>query len=246
MRKLPLFVVLLLSVEARAGTLDGLGSEMETAKAELPGLNATMSQTTEANISLKKEYDVYVNDQKEKKAALAAAIANVVRTVKQPAEQNYANELATYNGRCNRTFNRETEMSQYNQCVADKTRVDQDKARLNQWWQNYVAQWNQRNVDPVNTIISKQIARMNQIAELIKANFERFTQAQDRSLALRARIKAIAAQMKTYCSSQTPPAGAGFTHAEWLKWCGNVDWDGADKNLPPMYKYQGTGGATSN
>ena len=246
MRKITLFAAVLFSVAVRAGTLDGLGSEMETAKSELPGLNSTMSQATEANISLKKEYDVYAKDQEEKKAALATALANVERTVKQPAEQKYANELASYTARCNRTFNRETEMSQYNQCIAEKSQVDQDRASLNQWWKNYAAEWNRQNVDPVNAVILKQNARMNQITGLIKANFERFTQAQDRSLALRARIKAITAKMKTYCSSQTPPAGANFTYNEWLKWCGNVDWDGVNKNLVPMYRYQGTGGAAPN
>src|SRR2546427_9966311 len=81
---------------SRGETLDGLASEMDAAKSELPGLNSTMSQTTEANISLKKEYDLYVEDQKEKKSALAAASAEVERTVKQPAEQQLANEVATY------------------------------------------------------------------------------------------------------------------------------------------------------
>jgi len=231
---------------SRGQTLDGLGSEMEADKSQLPGLNSTMSQTTEANVSLKKEYDVYVEDQKEEKSALEAAKAGVERTVKQPAEQRLENEVRAYNQRCNRTFDPKSEMGQYNQCVADKGRVDQDRTRTIQWWENYSAQWNRQNVDPVNATIAKQTARMNEISAQMKANFDRFTKAQDRSLALRARIKAIAAQMKGYCSSKTPPAGGNFTYNEWLKWCGNVDWDGVNKTLVPMYTYQGTGGAASN
>lgn len=246
MRHLTLLVAVLFSVRATAGTLEELGSEMQTATTELPKLNSIMSETTEANISLKKENDVYIKDIEEKRAAVAKAVAELERTVKRPAEEKYEQEVSSYNGRCNRTFNRETEMGQYNQCVAEKTRVDTDKANLNQWWKNYAAQWNRQNVDPVNAVIAKQNVRLNEIAGQIKANFERFTQAQNRSLELRARIKAIAARMKSYCSSQTAPAGGNFTRDEWLKWCGNVDWDGVNKNLVPMYKYQGTGGATSN
>jgi hypothetical protein len=229
---------LLLSASAYAQDLAGLSAELTSATSELPSLNATMSATTDTNIGLKKEYDVYIADQTQKKAALAVAIANVERTVKAPLEQEVAGAVTEYNTRCGRQFNRETEIDQYNRCVSDKANLDVWRTAKIAWWDQFTKDWNKTNVDPVNAVILKQNARIAQIDAEMKRNFAAFTAAQDRSLALRARIKAIEAEFVTACAKPST--------AETLKYCHSVNWDGASRKLVPMYKYQGTGGAAPN
>lgn len=233
-----LAVMMLIASTAYAQDLAGLSTELSSATAALPSLNSTMSQTTDANIGLKKEYDVYITDQKQKLAALEAAKAEVVRTIRTPLEQEVQARVAEYNGRCGRQFNRETEMAQYNQCVSDKAALEQYRAAKITWWEQYTIDWNRTNVDPVNNVIIKQNARIAQIDAQIKQNFAAFTAAQDRSLALRARIKEIEAAFVSACDKPTSP--------ENLKWCHSVNWDGASRKLVPMYKWQGTGAVTPN
>jgi len=238
MKKSLLVSLLFVSLAAGAQSLSGLGAELDSAAAELPSLNATMSQTTDANIGLKKEYDVYIADQKQKLAALEAAKAEVIRTVKTPVEQELQQRVGEYNGRCGRQFNRETEMAQYNQCVSDKASLEQYRTAKTDWWNQYVIDWNRVNVDPVNAVIIKQNARIAQIDAQMKRNFAAFTAAQDRSLALRARIKEIETTFVSACEKPTSP--------ENLKWCHSVNWDGASRKLVPLYRWQGTGSVTPN
>jgi len=246
MKKLLVLATIMLAGATNAQTLTALNDDLNTLSAELPGLNQVMSNATEANISLKKEYDLYIDDQKQKLAALEAAKANVERTIKAPLEQEIARAVNDYNGRCNRTFIRETEMAQYNQCVSDKSQLETWRAGKVAWWQQYVANWNAANVEPVNAVISKQNTRILQIDVQMKENFKRFTDAQDRFIMVKTRIKDIITQMKFYCANKPAPAGGPFTYNEWVKYCSNIDWDGASRNLPPMYKYQGTGGVSTN
>jgi hypothetical protein len=238
MKKSLIAVLLFTAGIVHAQDLSGLSTELSSATTELPSLNATMSAMTDTNIGLKKEYDVYIADQTQKKAALAAAIANVERTVKAPLEQEVAGAVAEYNARCSRQFNRETEMDQYNRCVADKANLEVWRTAKIAWWEQYTKDWNKTNVEPVNAVILKQNARITQIDAEMKRNFAAFTDAQDRSLALRARIKAIEAEFVTACAKPSS--------AETLKYCHSVNWDGASRKLVPMYKYQGTGAVVAN
>ena len=137
-------------------------------------------------------------------------------------------------------------MDQYNRCVADKARIENDQREAKAWWDNYVITWNTANVDPVNAVIIKQNARIEQNNVQIKANFKRFTDAQDRFIAVKARLKGILGQIKAYCANKPAPSGGQFTYNEWVKYCSSIDWDGTSQKLPPMYKWQGTGGASSN
>jgi hypothetical protein len=246
MKKLLFVAVIMLATTANAQTIGGLGDEFNSLSAQLPGLNAIMSETTDANIGLKKEYDVYIADQKQKKDALEVAKAEVIRTVKTPLEQEVTSTVNEYNGRCNRQFNRDTEMGQYNQCLSDKDRIENWRAGKIAWWKQYSENWDKANVDPINAVILKQNARITQIDAQMKANFKRYTDAQDRFIAAKTRIDAILGQIKLSCANKPAPAGGQFTYNEWVKWCSNVDWDGANRKLPPMYKWQGTGGASTN
>jgi hypothetical protein len=229
--------VLLVMLASSAGATDivGLNGEFKTLATELPKLNAVMSDTTDTNVRLKKEYDLYLDDQKQKLAALEAAKAEVTRTVKQPMEEKVTATVNDYHARCNRTFNRETEMDQYNQCVADKERIEQDNAAASAYWDKYVVDWNRANVDPVNAVILKQNARIAEIDGLMKENFKNFLDAQDRFRANKKRLDAIVGEVRAYCDNKPAPAGGQFTYDEWVKWCSNVDWDGARASLPPMY-----------
>jgi len=238
MHKLLLVAAIMFATSASAQSLGGLNDEFNTLASELPVLNSTMSATTDENIRLKKEYDLYISDQTQKKAALAAAVLDVERTVKAPVEQRLTSKVSEYNGRCGRQFNRETEMGQYNQCVADKANIESEQRQAKAWWDQYVIDWNKANVDPVNAVILKQNARIAQIDAQMKANFKRFTDAQDRFVEVKKRINNILSQITQYCANKPAPAGGQFIYNEWVKYCSNVDWDGASKKLPPMYKWQ--------
>jgi len=246
MKKLLFVTAIILATTANAQTISGLGDEFNSLSAQLPGLNAIMSETTDANIGLKKEYDVYIADQTQKKAAVAAAVVAVERDIKAPVERKLIERANEYNGRCNHQFDRNTEMGQYNQCIADKAQIEGEQRQAKAWWDQYVIDWNKANVEPVNAVIAKQNARIEQIDAQMKANFKRYTDAQDRFIAAKARIDTILSQIKLSCANKPAPAGGQFTYNEWVKWCSNVDWDGANRKLPPMYKWQGTGGASTN
>jgi hypothetical protein len=230
------FVALvLLASSAGATDIVGLNGEFKTLATELPKLNAVMVDTTDTNVRLKKEYDLYIADQTQKKAALEVAKAEVVRTVREPMEAKIAATTAEYQSRCARSFSRETEMDQYNQCVADKARIEQDNAAASASWDQYVIDWNKANVEPMNAVILKQNARIAEIDGQMKSNFKNFQDAQDRFRASKARLDAIAGEVRAYCDKKPEPAGGQFTYNEWVKWCSNVDWDGARSSLPPMY-----------
>lgn len=239
MKKLLLVAAIAFAMSASAQTISGLGDEFNTLAAELPGLNVTMSDNTDYNMRLKKEYDLYITDQTQKKAAVAAAIAVIERDVKAPVEQKLRSRVSEYQARCARTFDRDTEMDQYNQCVADKANIEQEQRDARAWWENYKTIWNKTNVEPVNAVILKQNARIEQIDAQMKANFKLFTGAQDRFIEVKKRLSAITDTMSIYCAKMPPLATNKFTYNEWVKWCSNVDWDGASRKLPPMYKWQG-------
>jgi hypothetical protein len=241
MKKLVLVAALLASGAVSAQSIGALTDQFNSLSTELPSLNQVMSATTDINVNLEKENKVYIADQVEKKSRLAQAIVNVERDVKGPVEQRIQATVNEYNGRCGRQFNRETEMDQYNQCLTDKARIETDRQDAITWWNTYVVAWNKENTDPVNAVILKQNDRINQNNAQIKSNFKKFTDAQDRFIEVKAQLAVILPQIKNYCTNKTAPAGGKFTHSEWVKYCSNVNWDGASQKLVPMYKWQGTG-----
>jgi hypothetical protein len=241
MKKLVLVVALAASGIVSAQTIGELNGQFNSLSTELPGLNQVMSDTTDININLEKENKLYLADQQQKKAILAQEMVKVERDVKAPVELRIQTTVNEYNSRCGRQFNRETEMDQYNRCLSDKARIEVDRQDAITWWVNYSAAWNKEHVDPVNAVILSQNARIVQNNAQIKANFKKFTDAQDRFIEVKAKIDAILPQIKNYCANKTAPAGGKFTHSEWVKYCSNVNWDGASQKLLPMYKWQGTG-----
>jgi hypothetical protein len=222
--------------------LAGLSAELTQATAPLPALNATMSETTEANVGLQKEAKVYTDDQNQKLAALAAAQKYQLDNVYGPIKRPYDAALASYAGRC---VGRPLPPPEFAACNTKKGQLDAKKAEIEAWWLPYQAKWNAENTDPINAVIKKQNARLAEINVQVKKNFDAFTAAQERSLALRKRIAEIEATFRAACSTK-PGANHPFTAAETLKWCHSVPWDGAAAKLAPLYTYKGTGGASSN
>jgi hypothetical protein len=223
-------------------SLGGLSAELTQAAAALPALNITMSETTEANVSLEKEGRVYLDDQKQKLAAHAAAEKYQLDNVYGPKKRSYDTTLATYTARC---IGKPMPPPEFAACNTDKGRLDTTKAETDAWWSQYSAKWNAENTDPINAVIKRQNARIAEIDVQVKKNFDAFTAAQERSIALRKRIAEIEATFRAACSTK-PGAGNAFTASETLKWCHSVSWDGAKTKLAPMYTYQGTGGASPN
>jgi hypothetical protein len=223
-------------------SLGGLSAELTQATAALPALNATMSETTDSNVSLEKENKVYLDDQKQKLAAHAAAEKYQLDNVFGPQKSAYDAALAPYTARC---AGKKLPPAEFAACNSEKAQFDTKKAEIDTWWQRYSAKWNAENTDPLNAVIQKQNARLAEIDAQTKRNFATFTAAQERSLALRKRIAEIEAMFRSACSAK-PGANNSFTAAETLKWCHSISWDGASTKLVPMYTYKGTGGASSN
>lgn len=223
-----------------ASTLAGLNAESNADSAALPGLNATMSQATDANILLAKERAVYSEDQKAKLASAKAAVQYQTDVVRVEKYRPHNQTVAQYNGQCSGTLPK----PQYQSCMSWRAQLESEAHRLNAEWERYKTDWNKANIDPINQVIQKQNARIVVIDAQIKRNFAAFTAAQDRSIALRKRIHEIERICRDACSSR--PDDSSFTRAETLKWCHSVNWDGASAGLVPMYKYLGTGGVTSN
>jgi hypothetical protein len=223
-------------------SLEKLSSELSMAEARLPELNRTMSDRTDENVSLQKESAVYLADQKQKLAEIESAKKEQLDTVLGPRQRSYNESVANYAGRC---LGRRLSPAEFSKCSSEKAELDTRKAETERWWESYAARWNEEHVGPANSVIAKQNTRLREIDAQIKANFSAFTEAQDRSLALRKRIVEIESIFRARCKA-APGAANGFTAAEALRWCHSVNWDGASTRLTPMYTYQGTGGAANN
>lgn len=221
-------------------TLAGLSAELTKKVAALPRLNEIMSTATDANISLNKQKQAYTDDQAQKSAWANAAIKHEEEVTRVNMAKSYNEEIDSYNSKC---ASGGLNKAQYDSCTTWSNQLDAKSKEVDDAWERYKAVWNRENIDPINEVIKKQNARIVELDAKIEKNFTAFTEAQDRSIALRKRIKAIEATFRNACSS-APKAGP-FTKAETLKWCNSVNWDGASTHLVPMYKYQGTGGASS-
>lgn len=218
--------------------VQGLSSEANTLSAEAPGLSATIADTMTNDVNYKKEAKVYIADHDQKVAQLAAAVANVMATVYHPAIDPITAESATYTAQCARTFNRETELDGYNRCVNWKSNLDAKSQQFNSWWTNYQVTWNAANTTPINAVIAKQNARLEQLNALSAQNATRYNEAIARFGVVKARIAEITGIISGFCHSET-------LSGEEMKWCNSVDWDGASRSLAPLDR-TGTGGASRN
>lgn len=81
----------------------------------------------------------------------------------KPRVAQYEAESTEYNARCNRQFNRETEITQYTQCNTDKARIDAERVSTQQWMDDTTAKWNAENQVPVNAQIEKNNARLKEL-----------------------------------------------------------------------------------
>jgi hypothetical protein len=218
--------------------IQGLSVEANGLSTEAPGLSGTIAATQQTAMNIQKEGKVYKDDQTQKLAWIEQAKVNVMTTVYHPAVDPLASEQQNYNAEClNHTFNRETEMAAYNRCDSWKADLDGRIARINTWWQNYQATWNAQNVDPINAVIAKQNARIAQLQVDWDVNGKKYNEAMARMKVVRERVAQITGMVSGFCHSEN-------LSGEAMKWCTNVDWDGASRSLPPL-TISGTGGATT-
>ena len=220
-----------------AATLSGLASEMQADVSALPALNATLAAAATDNANARKEGAVYLADQKQKLAALEAAIKWQLDNVLGPVNRAWEEAVAEYSARC---AGKSLPRPQYDACVSDKNVLDARHARESAWWEDYKIKWNAANTAPVNAVIIKQNARLAVLNEIIQRTAKEYNEATAKSIALRTRIAEIEAIFRRSCSS-TPGSTGSFTKQEALKYCNSIKWDGASANLPPLYTWQGTG-----
>lgn len=169
------------------------------------------------------------------------------RNVKAPMEAKINAATEDYNSHCAENRVGKLPPAQFENCNAWKGRAAQYIASQQQEWTNYSTQWNKQNIDPINATIAKQNVRIEQNNAAMKANFKRFTDAQDSFIAIKKRIAVILAKLKKLCDPLTVATNdEPFTKEERIKWCSGIDFDGYDRTLPPMYTYKGTGGVSAN
>lgn len=235
------------SAPSWAQTIQDLGEELNTLVAEASELNKGMAQSTEENMRLHKEYDLYINDQKQKNEWVKTDVQKQIDTVKKPMENEYQSHLKTYSSQCDPAIVGKVGQAQFQRCEEWKTVLDAEKADKDSLWKRYAEDYNAKVILPIKQAIERQKVRMAEIDRKMKANFKIFTAKQDRFLAIQSRVKEIENKVRTLCTpGAKPQGGENFTSAERDKWCTDIDWDGASKRLPPIYKYQGTGGVFSN
>jgi hypothetical protein len=223
-------------------SIQALTEELKADAAKLPALNQVMAQTTDGNIALNKEYQITAADQKRQAEDLKKALDRQQRTVKAPLEQKIAEETEAYNAHCAESRVGKLPPKQYQDCLTRKMQTEKEVAAQRQQWSEHAARWNAENVAPVNEKIAKQNARMAQISDEMKANVKRFTEAQDKFLALRQRIEQDLAALKRLCNPLASAAGTPLSKAERMKHCASIDVQSYRKSLPPIYSAKGVGG----
>ena len=183
------FVIFFRIAPSWAQTIQDLGEELNSLIAEAPELNKAMSQTTDENTRLYKEYALYVDDQKRNIEWLKADAKNKAETVWAPVETQYKAELERYNSQCDPAIVGNVDHAQLQRCDQWKAQIDRRKAEIEVWWKQYVADYTTKTVMPINQAIEKQKARMADLDRQMKANFKTFTEKQDRFLAIQSRVK---------------------------------------------------------
>jgi len=149
---------------------------------EVADLRKIIDDAVTTTIQLEKEAKSIRDDQRQKKESLAGEVTMVTTQVKIPIEKKLQELADEYAKRCHRSFSRlsETEMSQYNECLAQKAKIEKEQDEAKVWWVEFSDDWNKTYTAPVHLTLEQQNARLAEIEKEIQAAYKRLANAKEK------------------------------------------------------------------
>lgn len=210
--------------------LAALSAETKSATIEMPKLILAMDTAVSSFQRYQKEANLYLGIYKEKHVALERASADRERyRVTYYADLN-AN-IESHVSRCKG----ELPEPEYSNCVSEEAALNVRIKQTNTAWQDYVAQWNKQNVEPVNALLDKYNVRLAELEALSNQQHDIYVKALARTKAVHARVLAISDYFNKMCTAEVWP----YSEEERLKYCTNINWDGVGQGLPALHLYTG-------
>lgn len=210
--------------------VSSLMAQLKTNLTATTKLQGTLDDFTLANEQLMKENKVLADNRKLQQANLdkTTAVYQKQYDSEMAAKQGAIDAvLAEYNSLgCAGTLPE----AQYNRCVKlhaqYTTRIDSMKASGNAYLQTKMAQYN-KALEPLQSIVDRQTARIDEIYGEMTANLALYMEAQDQQKALNDEIAKIRVTLADLCSSNNTSVAA-------RQLCNGVNWDGTRTDLPSL------------
>lgn len=213
--------------------IGGLVEDLRTSLHEVALLDAKMDVLLDDNERLFKEYKLLQENSKEVLAAVeqkksAFLNAEVIPYKKQKQAQMDA-IAEDYNSNCAEDRVGKLPQGQYDACQSWKqragTQIVQIKQEGEQHLKNITSAFDAKEIAPVNNILARQYTRIQQINDMMKANFSLWENVKASNVKMRKHINMLEGMIRNQCTNATP---------QTLKWCNSVEWDGASKKLKPL------------
>jgi hypothetical protein len=218
MRNTVLAVTTIFATAAYAGPVSDLVGNIKLTKANEAALATQKADAAAANTNLDKERRTYL-DQIDKRLGPIKVAIEADATALAANVAKYEDGVAKHNQNCAGTLPKPA----YERCQGEKAYWDRRKVEL--------TGEHDRILDRAKDFdkqMGRYTTRMDQIATEMKANFARFTQAEDGIAAARTRIRQLTARLVEACKdksiTKTP---------EEIKYCEDMAWAGAQPGLPP-------------
>lgn len=206
---------------ASAEDVAQLGSAVEAGKLEMTQLQSDMNQKTSDNERLKKEYDIYADQLKNRIDPMVRSYNSRLDTHNQHAARVNA-AVAAHNSVCHGTLPRPT----YERCQGENPQLQRMIDGVNS---------DKRNLESEKARIQGEQTRyknaMDPLAAKMKANFDTWTQTKARFDQLKAKIAAAQVALGNRCKDASPAERAS---PQFLKYCASFGFDNPNPNLKPL------------
>jgi DNA repair exonuclease SbcCD ATPase subunit len=205
--------------DAKLAAISGMVGELSAAKAQEGAETGQMAALNEQAAPKNKEMKVWIEQMTALKSPYAQLNAATATHNENAARQRAAVER--YNANCaGKTLPRPA----FERCNGEKAQLDAWKARVDASKANLDGQQRQLNQRRDNILARAKVleGELNTIRNRYLESEKKLAQARQRIAALTARLQGMCRSMPT------------STSLEEIKLkCGNVDFDGANPNLPP-------------
>lgn len=209
--------------------VSSLMAQLKTNLTATTKLQGTLDDFTLANEQLMKENKVLADNRKLQQDNLD--------TTTEAYQKQYDGEMAAKQGAIDAVLAEYNSLgcagtlpeAQYNRCVklhAQYTaKIDSMKASGNAYLQVKITQYN-KALEPLQSIVDRQTARIDEIYAQMTANLALYMEAQDQQKALNAEIAKIRLALTDLCSNTASVAARQL--------CNGVNWDGTRTDLPAL------------
>jgi len=225
-----LFVLGVAYAATDSETVSSLLVSLQTKLTKSTTLQGTMDEFTEANERLMKENKVLADNRDLQQKGFDKFKAAVTKeydmefSKKQAEVDKVIDEFNSFG------CVGELPEAKYNQCtslLAQYTaRVEQMKADGNAYLERKVAGYNAQ-LEPLANVIERQTARIDEIADSMKTNFDGFLKSQEEQQKVNAQIAKIRVKLTELCSAENVSVAA-------KQLCNGVNWDGKRTDLPDL------------